>query len=103
MMGWMQRVRVLAAGLTLLGGVKLLEAAPTSAGQDLRPCTELEMCQAFAYGADACTALNEPGHNYCPTSLLGCGVDELGAIYWNVTCTDFLTDPCHDPTVMPCG
>jgi hypothetical protein len=101
MKSWMQRARVLAASLTLLGGVNLLEAAPVGTDPGLRPCTELEMCEAFGYGADACASLNEPYHNYCPSMVLSCGVSEIGHIYWIVSCTDYETEPC--PTVMPCG
>ncbi len=101
MMGWMQRVRVLAAGLTLVGGVNLLEAAPTPTDPGLRPCTELELCEAYGYGADDCASLNEPGDNYCPANVLMCGVSDLGHIYWIVSCTNYGTENC--PTVMPCG
>jgi hypothetical protein len=94
-------VRLLAACITLFGGVNLLEAAPAAEEQNLRPCTPEELCGAFTEGGEDCGSISEPGHNYCVTNIHPCGVDETGQMYYLVICTDYGEEDC--PLIAPCG
>jgi hypothetical protein len=100
MTDWTHRVRLLAACITLFGGVSLLEAAPVSALDD--PCDEADLCEAYSYLANDCTSMNEPGIVYCPTNMHACMRDEMGHIYYLGICTPY---DAHEgcPLLAPCG
>ena len=94
-------IQQLAAAVVFAGAVLSPEPLRAKA-LDTDPCSEYDLCTAFAQLDADCQQdnLSNPEHQFCAWYVAGCYWDE-GIMHWMGQCYDNGENPC--PELYPCA